>query len=238
MANKKSSSITLRRRGSQENLLISDDLLHVLCANHSEGTLINVPQMAYWRLGDDRKMNRPVNICGYQQRAFDFYWCLRALVDHAAVAVSIGAGGIGAPNCLLTDKYNGTPPPEENNRYGEPGAEYSYSNMFLDADESWPYYDRQFGAVIFNHSFEHLDRQEHALQEALRVTRTDGYVCIVMPDMTYNERGAIDKSHTVEWTADDFHIWLSEKFVGFNAQIIEHNTFDNAFSFNTVLRRV
>lgn len=239
MEYKKTTTATITKRSAlcETPLPIDDSLIQALCNKHCHDMISRVPSAAYWALAENRKMCYSDNICGYQQRAFDVYWCLRALFDHGAICLSVGAGAIGAPNCLTTDKFNGSPPPEKNNRYGAPGAEYGYSSLYLDADEPWPFFDRQFGAVMMNHSFEHFNKQEYALREAIRVTKSGGYVCIIMPDMTFMARGSIDATHTTEWTADDFYYFLVDTVIKGNlCTLEEHNTFDNAFSFNTVLK--
>ena len=213
----------------------TEEQLAKMTRNHENSVISYVPGFRYWACGEGRKMNQSDNFCGHQQRAFEFYWALRALQD-CAPAVSVGAGAIGAPNTITTDKYNGRPPENDGGRYG---AGYGFSCMEMDADEVWPFHDKQFGAVFFNHSFEHLRDQSSALAEALRVLKTDGWVCIIMPDMTYSGRGCIDPTHTREWSGDEFLAWLREGNSEWAPFVVEtHNTLDNAFSFDTVLRRV
>ncbi len=150
------------------------------------------------------------------------------------LSLGVGSGAVGAPGELTTDKFNEkeSPHPE---RY--PGGNES-SMLRLDADIiPWPFFDNQFGAVIMNHSFEHFNDQEAALNEALRVTHSPGYVCILMPDMTFHVRDKIDPTHTTEWAADTFLDWLEKKTWKHVFDVVEHNTLDNSFSFNTTLRK-
>ena len=225
-------------------LTFDDQELGQLVALYSDEAIKHVPGLRYWALGEDRQMNRSPNICGHQQRAWEFYWCLRVLQESKGISLGIGTGGIGAPGMITTDKFNAGETPHAV-RYPHGNGN---SHMRLDADEvPWSFFDNKFGAVIFNHSFEHLANQFVALSQALRVTKQGGYVCILQPDMTYSKRGSIDPTHTTEWCADLFVDWLrgiqaalkeghDENTQGFT--ILEHNTLDNAFSFDTVLQKL
>jgi len=212
--------------------------LQRMTENWSSPVLSFVPGFRYWELDERRKMNRPDNVCGYQQRAFDFYWAIRAGVSVGQVMLGVGSTNIPGPCVLGTDKYHGedTPDPE---RYG---LLYGFPHLHMDAEENFPFFAGMFGGCIANHVLEHLtpEKQEHVLREMLRVTRTGGVVCIVMPDMTFSRRGSIDPTHHCEWGADGYLQFLDslkeiEDFPPF--EVVEHNTFDNAFSFNTVLIR-
>lgn len=225
------SNETMFKDGLYKDLPFTDEQLISLCERYSLPCLEHVPRLKYWECDDGRRMSSSLNFCGHQQRAFDLYWSLRMFWEHGH-SLSIGSGGVGAPGCLHTDKYCGVTPENDGGRYGD---DYAFSMMTLDADGPWPFHNKQFGGVMLDHSYEHLANQDSALSEAVRVTKTDGYVCIIMPDMTFSKRGTIDKTHTTEWCADGFFRYVSARCEGLNAEVIEHNTFDNDFSFNTVL---
>lgn len=215
-------------------LMFSDDELAMMCRNYSAAEIKHIPGFKYWDCPTEHRMSQSHNICGHQQRAWEFYWALRTLQEGIGCSVGIGTGGIGAPAMLTTDKYNEGETPHAV-RY--PGGNQN-SDMYLDADITpWPFKSSKIGCVIFNHSFEHLADQEAALKEAVRVTRSGGYVCILMPDMTYSKRGSIDPTHTIEWSADLFLEWLNSLEFKDQFSVLAHNTLLNDFSFDTVLRK-
>lgn len=205
--------------------------LYLLTKNCSDEVITHVPGFRYWEMSDVRKMSISDNKCGYQQRAFDFYWTIREGTQRGRIFLGIGTSTSIGPSTLGTDKFCGVSP--DTRRYPEQG----YPHMQLDADEPLPFFDEQFGGVIANHVFEHLRDQAQALREFLRVTKKEGVVCIVMPDATHCSRGCVDPTHTREFSADEFINWIKTIELP-SYEVIEHNTFDNDFSFNTVLRRV
>lgn len=198
-----------------------------------------VPGLRYWEMTQEqREYTNERNIVGYQQRAWDFYWCVREGMDRGQILLGIGTAGVQAPACFTTDKYAGVAVHPD---YGSPsGQPYAPAHMVLNADVfPWPFMDGMFGGVISNHAFEHILNQEAALLEMFRVTKPGGVVAIVMPDMTYHPRGGTDKSHTHEFSADEFFEWfnLVLEESPYKYDVIEHNTFANKFSFNTVFRK-
>jgi len=194
----------------------------------------HVPGFQYWALGEERKMSSgDTNQCGRQQRAWDFYWAIRQGTQHGGICLGIGSGSIRAPSTLMTDKFNGTSPNSE--RYPSPNGN---STMHLDVDKiPWPFFDKQFCAVISNHSFEHFNRQPEVLREAFRVLRPGGCVCLLQPDMTFCGKGNVDPTHTREHYGDGFLSWITEELDLPEFEIVCHNTLDNSFSFDTVLRK-
>jgi len=209
-----------------------DDLeLLLLTKNCSAEVISSVPGFRYWELGEERKMSLSENITGYQQRAFDFYWSIRFGTQIGKIFLGVGTSTVIAPSTLGTDKYCGISP--DTRRYPNQG----FPHMRVDADEPLPFFDSMFAGVTANHVFEHLRNQESALREFMRVTMTGGYVCLVMPDATHNGRGLIDPTHTREFSSDEFYEWLGTINLP-KYEVVEHNTFDNNFSFNTVLRKL
>jgi SAM-dependent methyltransferase len=213
-------------------LPISDDLASEWIQDMSAPVGPIVPGFRYWELDESRKMDRDENITGYQQRAWEFYWSSRIGLELRRPALGLGTGGIPSPFMLTTDKYCGESPCEA--RYGI----NAYPMMRLDADTPpYPFFDGKIGGVVSNHLFEHLHNQEAALQEWFRITMYGGYICILQPHVPRSMRGQIDPTHVTEWTADDFYHW----FMGLALppfEIMEHNTLDNEFSFETVLKKI
>jgi len=216
------------------DLPFSDEFILQLTERTCRTAIENVPGLRYYDMPETRKMNRPDNICGHQQRAWEFYWAIRASFENCGKPLlGIGTGSIQAPFMLTTDKYCGESP--DSSRYGING----YSAMRLDADNvPYSFYDGAFSAVIANHAFEHLKFQKEALFEWFRLTCSGGYICILMPDMNYMERGTIDPTHTREFDSDEFYKFAEVELALPPHVVVEHNTLDNAFSFNTVFRKL
>jgi len=215
------------------NLRYEDRELTMFARRWSHEVIAVVPGFKYWALGERRKMTQDDNICGHQQRAFDFYWQVRCCVQNGGIGLSVGATTVAGIACLGTDKYCGRPPENDKGRYGD---SYGFAHMTMDADEAFPLHTDQFEAAFANHAIEHVRCARHTLSEMLRVVRPGGYVCIVMPDMAYMRRGDLDPTHTKEWAADEWLDWLeNDNDISGRFAIHEHNTFDNRFSFNTVL---
>lgn len=216
-------------------LMYDDKVLAYLTRHFSDAEILKVPGFRYWELGEERKMDRPDNICGYQQRAFEFYWSTRCAAQEGLIMLGVGTGSIGAPGMLTTDLFNGESPHRE--RYP---SNNGFSHLKADAQDLSTFYPCKFAGVVANHVIEHLQDTEKAVREWLRVTRPGGYVCIIQPDMAFNGRGTIDPTHVNERSADEFYrelvAWgLVDTQI---SALVEHNTLDNAFSFNTVLRKI
>lgn len=224
-------------KANKHPLRYVDAELALMTANWADTVILHVPGFLYWEIGEERKMDRPDNLCGAQQRAFDFYWQIRCCVQKGLVGLGIGTATLSGPGVLGSDKFCGESPMPE--RYPEPQG---YPHMRLDADAiPYPFFDKQFGSVHANHVIEHLQDPEASLREWLRVVLDGGMVCIVTPDMSYSNRGSVDPTHTFEYSADQFHGLLDGEWRArcpYPFEIVEFNTFDNAFSFNAVLRKI
>ena len=220
-------------------LRYSDAEVVNMCSRWSKQTAEVVPGCRYWQLGDERKMSNPENCCGDQQRAFDFYWAIRAGTQEGYIGLAIGATTQSGPATLGTDKYHGTPPPSPSRRYG---TEYGYPYMHMDADAEFPFFPNSFGLCLANHVIEHLQCPMYTIKEMLRVLVPGGIVALITPDMTFMERGVLDDTHvpTSEYSADQFWHELMEKddiaFPDF--EVITFNSISNDFSFECVLRKL
>ena len=232
------------RNFEYDDLPFTDEQLQRMTDDWSKPVLGEIPRFKYWDheyLQDRRFMATPDNLVGHQQRSFDFYWLIRECVAKGHVALSIGAAGCAGPAALGVDKYHGKTPPPPVQRYG---SWYDHSHMEMDAEQKFPFFDGKFGAAVSNHVIEHLHDTEHFIWECLRVVRYQGVVTIVQPDMAHMRRGACDPSHVQERSADEFLALLrkmkehqTKDYDHPDFEVLEHNTFDNMFSFNTVLRR-
>lgn len=230
------SSIHVHSPSFMEPLRYDDAELTRLTEAWSQDPIKEVPGFRYWEMEERKRcMCYPENRTGDQQRAFDFYWQIRFGTQMGHIGLGIGTTTQIGPACLGTDKNCGVSP--HIRRYG---PEYGYPHMMVDADKPFPFYDDQFNFVMCNHVIEHMADPTFTINEMLRVTRPGGIVGIITPDMAYNERGMIDPTHTHEFSSDAFIQMLTDDstVVWEPFEIIAHNTLDNRFSFDSVLRKV
>ena len=218
-------------------LPFSDDVLREMTASCAGDVIDHVPGFRYWEADEKRKMDRPENICGYVQRAWDFYWSIRVGTMRGGICLGVGTSSIHGPSVLGVDKFCGKSPDVE--RYG---ADYGYPHMFMDADAPFPFFDNKFEGVLMNHVIEHLLEPKKVIKECLRVVRSNGIVGIITPDMAYSGRMCIDPTHIhdSEFCVDDFEKLLRELQADGsvpNFDIVTLNTLDNAFSFDCILRK-
>lgn len=196
-----------------------------------------VPGLDYHKITSNYR--DPNNIVGHQQRAFVIYWAMR---EHERVkewdeeiGIGIGTGmgiepGCGqaiSPFCIGTDFYAGSNHPQ----YG--GAYWPHVRCM---GEILPFKDEMFDFIVSHHSLEHMKDTLGTLREWLRVLRSEGKIAIVMPDKNYGPFG--DKGHVSEMTADEFKKILDRLVQENKIRIIEHDTFKNNFSYNTVIEKI
>lgn len=199
------------------------------------------PGYRYWEMDESRKMSRPVNSCGHQQRAFDFYWTCRTALA-GGITLGIGTNSVMGPGVFGTDLFMSGETPHE----GRYGVFKTSAHMRMDAQDIYPFVDKIFQCVMSNHVIEHLDRPWFAVAEMLRVVEVGGYVCLITPDMAYNDRpvagkknSGIDPTHKYEFAADQFFEELHDRLEIFPSfKVTEFNTLCNDFSFNVVLQRI
>ena len=221
--------------GEGRILPISKELVKQLCARWSPESAATVPMLTYWQKDKftlDAWPGLNGSIIGVQQRAFDLYWCIKCGVLTGGCCLGIGTAGVNGPACFGTDRYL-----DWNPVYKE-GQSPSHMTWEPDHQEN-PFVEGVFDMVMLNHVFEHLDNQDDVLRMLLKLVRVGGYVCMVMPDMHYVPKNC-DPSHTTEFTAEEFYVWLAEQKReqgDLEFSIFEHNTFQNNFAFNTVLQR-
>lgn len=230
-----------KQRETPETLPFTDDQVHEMTRLIDEWMAPNVPGMRYWEICEAARMDRPENLCGYQQRAFSCYWTLLHGTARGRIFLEAGSGGINSPASFGIDKFCGVK--QDGRNYASDSAN-PYTHMTADTDHTLPFHDEQFAGVSANHVIEHLFCPERALCEWLRVTEEGGYVCIVTPDMAFSKRGSIDTSHTREFAGDELHRWLTDgvdwdESVArpANFELVEFNTLQNVFSVNAVLQK-
>lgn len=217
-------------------LRYDDAELYEMTKSWSDPVVSKIPGFRYWETDAARRMDQPKNICGDHQRAFDFYWSIKSGVQKGGISLGIGTTSVAGPATLGTDKHWGDNQPHE--RYRGQGTYAAPPYMFMDADETFPFFDEQFFGAAANHVLEHMRDIFFTLGEMLRVTRKECPVWFIMPDMTYSSRGSIDPTHTREWSSDEFWHALEERESSLPPfEVVAWNTLDNAFSFDGVLLR-
>ena len=211
-------------------LPFSEEQLYAMTCESSAETIKEIPGFKYWACRGDQQMCLPVNCCGHQQRAWEYYWCIKEGLLHSRIILGIGTGGVSSPCEFGMDLYGG----EDHPVYG---GDYLNSHMKRDgSDIPYPFPDEVFGGVFLNHTFEHLKKQDACIREWWRLLLINGIIGIIQPDMSFCDRMTLDKSHTTEWCADEFKLFVE----GLNLPGFEwvcHNTLNNCFSFDSVFRK-
>ena len=166
----------------------------------------------------------PHNIVGHQQRAFVIYWSIKEHECTNGIGFEPGCGQAISSFCIGTDFYAGSNHPQ----YG--GAYWPHVQCL---GEILPFKNDVFDFIVSHHSLEHMKDTISTLKEWLRVLKHRGKIAIVMPDKNYGPFG--DHGHVSEHTADEFMQILNQIP---NIRILEHDTFKNNFSYNTVIEKI
>lgn len=181
-----------------------------------------VPDWDYHRIKSDYR--NPNNIVGHQQRAFVIYWAINEHQRTGGIGLEPGCGQAISPFCIGTDFYAGPNHPQ----YG--GGYWPHVRCL---GESLPFKNETFDFIVSHHSLEHMKNTMLTLNEWLRVLKHGCKIAIVMPDKRYGPFG--DKGHVSEFPAGEFKNILNQIP---NIRILEHNTFKNKFSYNTVIEKI
>lgn len=203
-------------------------LLKIVCTNIRE------------RIGDFEDMNAKIpgleynkvktsyfednNLVGYQQRAFTLYWIIKEHERTGGAGLDIGCGQVISPFCIGLDYYSGYNHPQY-------GGEYWPDTRGL--GEILPFRNESFDFIISLHSIEHMKNPISTITEWLRVLKHNGKMIIVTPDRKFGPAG--DRDHAHEYTSEELMRMLN-KFP--NIRIIEHDTFHNDFSVNSVVEKI
>lgn len=169
----------------------------------------------------------PNNVVGYQQRAFIIYWAIREHKRVGGIGLEPGCGQAISPFCIGTDFYSGPKHPQ----YG--GAYWPHVRCI---GETLPFKNETFDFIVSHHSLEHMKDTQGTLNEWLRIIKCGGKICIVMPDKNYGPFG--DPGHISECSAKEFKDILDKLVQENKIRIIEHDTFNNHFSYNTIIEKV
>ena len=161
------------------------------------------------------------NIVGHQQRAFNIYWVIKENERTKGIGLDIGCGQVISPYCIGIDSYSGHNHPQY-------GGEYWPHVRCL--GESLPFASETFDLIIGNHILNVMKNTIGAITEWLRVLKPGGKIAIILPDRKHD-----DTRYISSYTAEEFEELLKQIP---NIKIIEHDTFKNNFSFNTVIEKV
>jgi len=185
------------------------------------------PGLRYWEMPKDKlDYRKPDNWVGYEQRAFIFYWALKAVEEsRGGIGFEPGCGQAITPFCLGADKYAGPDHPEYGGAY--------HPHIMIECDKPLPFEDSCFDFLVSHHSLEHMEDTDWTLREWIRVVKPGGVLAIVMPDAKYP---TADKGHKCEWRAEDFKREILDPLVEEGlVEIFSYNSFLNFFSFDCVL---
>jgi SAM-dependent methyltransferase len=188
------------------------------------------PYFQYWQPAEKYKhlvkMSCPNNIVGYQQRAFESYWCMRRFIESGGIpGITVCAGQAPGLFTITNDYY-----------YGENHPEYggAYHPHIVHTAEAFPFLgESTFPVLSCLHGLEHLENTVFVLKEWIRIVQEGGILALILPDAEFVKHG--DKGHKVGYSADEFRdlLYGFEDFV----YVEEIDTLDNGFSFNVVLRK-
>lgn len=181
-----------------------------------------VPELDYNKTKTD--YSKSDNIVGYQQRAFVIYWSIKEHQRTNGIGLEPGCGQAISSFCIGTDFYAGSNHPQ----YGG-----SYRPHIRCLGEILPFKNESFDFIVSHHSLEHMKDTVSTLKEWLRVLKHGCKIAIVMPDKDYGPFG--DHGHVSEHTAKEFRKILDHVP---NIRILEHDTFRNHFSYNTVIEKI
>ena len=203
-----------------------------------EDVLAHFPGFDYRRPVEPARvpMDRPDNITGAQQRAFNLWWALEQCGKTGEVGLEVGGGLIRTPWCLATDAYDTDDPPV----YG--GA--CRPQVVARGEDLSAFRDNAFSLVLANHVIEHLHGVDSTIVKILRghwlrVLRPGGVLAAILPDHAFNDVFALDFDHKHAWAAADFERAIVRPLVDAKAaEVVEFDTLGNKFSFKVVLRKL
>lgn len=197
------------------------------------------------------------NCVGHTQRAYLCYWALRAFDEQRVIGLDVGSAGVVTPMCLSLDIFG-------NGQVPVYGGIMSGVQIMADAEHLDIFQDDSFSCVLNSHLVEHLHCEKllgtetvaekiklhcpgieilPVLKEWIRVLRSGGYLVMILPD---NEPALAvgsnvffhDVSHQHSWTANEFYEILIVPLVDAGlVKVVEHNMWNNFFSFATTLRK-
>lgn len=190
------------------------------------------PYFQYWQPAEKYKhlvkMSIHNNIVGYQQRAFESYWCMRRFIESGGIpGITVCAGQAPGLFTITNDYY-----------YGENHPEYggAYHPTIVHTAEAFPFLgESTFPVLSCLHGLEHLENTVNVLREWIRIVQEGGIMALILPDAEFVGKHDKSPGHKMNYSADEFQEILS----GFedSVSVEEIDTLDNGFSFNVVLRK-
>lgn len=181
--------------------------------------------LSQFRLNVD--YTRSDNIVGHQQRALDLFWAIQQCWSTGDLGLVLGFGGVRIPWCLNTDSRRGA------DNYG--GT--VWPQLVVRGEDLSAFGDDSFNLILANHVVEHFEGDlVQVFRGWARVLKPGGVAAIVLPDQQHGEVLKMDTDHKQAWRAPDFRAQILAP-VEDAFEVVEHDTFNNKFSFNTVLRK-
>lgn len=117
-----------------------------------------------------------------------------------------------------------------------------YPDIIADAEQGLPFKDNVFDCTMSMHFLEHVRNPETVLNEMIRITKPEKFVCGILPCSIKNKPYNYwkDKTHVQIWTKKDFLLWLSQRDFFDKVNLIQYckmNRWLNPWSFDFVLRK-
>lgn len=183
-------------------------------------------------------MRSPKNMVGHQQRAFSVWWALQTC-SPTDLGLDLGSPRGLTPHCIHVDIFgDGRVHPF----YG--GGPYR-ADVVWDAAKAIEIFPTgTFPFIGSNHSLEHMKVQGDAaivdvLSSWLSLLRPGGILAMIVPDNAHFDVLASDKDHSHAWSATDFRPRVLDPLLALGtSELIEHDTLNNHFSFNVVLKKI
>lgn len=207
--------------------------------------------------GETVKYQSPTNVCGHQQRSLLVSIALRSFIESGGYpTIDAGGGGICHPGSISVDWIGVGEEPAY-------GGKYEGVNIKADASSLENFGSNSFSCIMSNHLSEHFSCLHYATdvpwQEKLRVAcpgyelidiirgpwhrilRAGGYVAMIIPDEDMFLAGGgtslgIDPTHNHAYGASTFKARILSKLIDL-FDIVQYDTLDNGFSFDTILKK-
>ena len=192
------------------------------------------PKFEYWNLYDKYKhrndMSRPDNVCGYIQRIYESYWCVRKFIESGGTpGIALCAGQAPGLFTVTNDFYYGESHPEYGGAY-HPHIVHDAAKLPFIGSNTFP-------IATCLHGLEHLENTKEVLQEWIRIVQPDGLVLVIFPDENYTGKGGgMDHSHKECHSATSFKERILPEIQNW-AYVEEYDTLKNNFSVNLLLRK-
>jgi len=115
-------------------------------------------------------------------------------------------------------------------------------DVVANAEDGLPFDDETFDCTFSMHFLEHTKNTEFVIEEMIRVTRPEGFICGILPCTIQNKPYNYwrDYTHVKTWTRKDFLYWLAQRGFFDKLNLIQYckmKRWINPWSFDFVFRK-